>query len=78
MNPLLQDGIVTLVALGSGAVLLRRLVGFVKPDSTDSGCAHCAVPKQAAATACGARTGESTRDGSIVMPLRVMRKTGDQ
>ena len=37
---LLQDALVTLVALGAGVVLLRRVTGVGRPSSTP-GCANC-------------------------------------
>ena len=51
---LLQDAVVTLVAVGAVAMLFRRMAGAVKPSSTP-GCVNCPsaagachVPDQAA------------------------------
>ena len=35
-----QDGLATLIALGAGAILLRRFFGFAR-SSSESPCAHC-------------------------------------
>lgn len=63
----MQDGLVTLIALGAGAILLRRVLGFAKSTS-DSACAHCSsapVKPSAAAQGGGA--------GTTVFPLTLVR-----
>lgn len=63
----MQDGLVTLIALGAGAVLLRRVLGFAKSTS-DSACAHCSsAPVRPSAAAQG--DGPSTS----VFPLTLVR-----
>jgi hypothetical protein len=37
---LVQDAIATLIALGALAVLVRRIVGFIRPAAA-AGCASC-------------------------------------
>ncbi len=39
---LLQDAVVTAVAFAAAFVVLRRMIGFVRPKRRDQpGCAHC-------------------------------------
>ena len=38
---LLQDGAVTLFALGAAVMLVRRFVSFAKPGGGESACASC-------------------------------------
>ncbi len=38
---LLQDAIVTLVAVAAAVVLFRRLAGFARPADAAPGCASC-------------------------------------
>lgn len=66
----LQDAIVTLIALGAGAVLLRRVFGFAK-NSSEPGCAHCTAnpAKPAAGT-------NAPRSNTTVFPLTLVRADG--
>ena len=41
-----QDLVVTAVALGAGAIVLRKVTGFLRPKQNEPGCAHC--PSQTA------------------------------
>jgi hypothetical protein len=65
----LQDGLVTLIALGAGAILLRRVFGFAK-QSSEPGCAHCTAAPVKRSTAPG--TGSAT----TVFPLTLVRPDG--
>ena len=60
----LQDGIVTLVAVAAAAVILQRVLGFVRP-STARGCAKCP-------SAAGACATEAPRE-SVALPLHLYR-----
>ena len=63
----MQDGLATLIALGAGAILLRRVLGFAKSTS-ESPCAHCsASPAKSVAAAQG--NGSNT----TVFPLTLVR-----
>jgi hypothetical protein len=47
---LVQDGTVTLVAMVAAAVILRRVIGFVRPlDGRQSGCSSCASRRRTCA-----------------------------
>lgn len=39
--PLLQDALVTLVALVAAVVLFRRVAGFARPSDATPGCDNC-------------------------------------
>lgn len=41
MDLLFQDAVVTLAALGAVVILLRRVVGIVRPAKDEHGCAGC-------------------------------------
>jgi len=63
----MQDGLVTLIALGAGAILLRRVLGFAKSTS-DSACAHCSsAPVKPSTAAQGGGT------STTVFPLTLVR-----
>jgi hypothetical protein len=51
--PYLQDAIATAVALGAGWIVLRRVIGFVRPKRHEPACANCptaaATPRAAPA-----------------------------
>ena len=38
---LLQDAVVTAVALWAGVIVFRRVAGFVRPTGAKPGCASC-------------------------------------
>lgn len=38
---LLQDAVVTAVAIWAGWIVFRRVAGFVRPKSAAPGCANC-------------------------------------
>ena len=63
----MQDSLVTLIALGAGAILLRRVLGFAKSTS-DSACAHCS---SASVKPSAAAQGGGT--GTTVFPLTLVR-----
>lgn len=63
-----QDWLVTLVALGAGAVLVRRVLGFAKKDSGPS-CAHCS------ASPAKPPVSSQPGTGTVVMPLHVVRRS---
>ena len=44
MSDLIQQGIVSLAALSALAIIVRRVVRFVRPAATSSGCAGCSRP----------------------------------
>lgn len=64
----LQDLLVTLIALGAAAILLRRVLGFAK-QGQDAACSHCTSSPSQQAGRTG-RPGASTP----VMPLHLVRK----
>ncbi len=63
----MQDSLVTLIALGAAAILLRRVLGFAR-SSADSPCGHCtASPSKPAAPAHG------NSPTATVFPLTLVR-----
>jgi hypothetical protein len=54
MPILLQDVIVTLVALGAVGVLIRRLVDVARPKPSAPACGSCATSKTCAPAAASA------------------------
>lgn len=66
----MQDSLATLIALGAGAILLRRVFGFAK-SSSDSACAHCSVAPARPAAAAQGRGSNTT-----VFPLTLVRTPG--
>lgn len=66
--PPLQDCLVTLIALGAAAILLRRVLGFAK-QGQDAACSHCtSSPSQQA------RRPAQSGAPATVMPLHLVRK----
>ena len=65
----IQDGLATLIALGAGAILLRRVPGFAK-NASEPGCAHCTA--KPAKPAGGSAHGSNT----TVFPLTLVRPDG--
>ena len=65
----MQDGLATLIALGAGAILLRRVLGFAK-NSSEPGCSHCTA--NPAKPASGSAQGSNT----TVFPLTLVRPGG--
>ncbi len=66
----MQDGLVTLIALGAGAILLRRVLGFAR-SSGDSPCAHCSSsPSKPSVAAMGSSS------NTTVYPLTLVRPAG--
>lgn len=69
MSALLQDAVVTAVALGAASIILRRLVSFARPKAGESPCGSCGSGRSGCATA--------TRPASDpqVRPLVLHRRT---
>ncbi len=69
MPELVQDVIVTTVALGAISLIVRRMVGFVKPKAEgESPCGACGATS---AGSCATRT-EAPAPGTP-MPLHLVR-----
>lgn len=67
---LLQDGLVTAIALGAMAILFRRVVGFARPPAGASpACANC----PSAARACNTDTSPSAVPQAAEHPLVFVR-----
>jgi hypothetical protein len=64
MSWILQDAIVTSLALGAAAVLARRIVDVVRPSERQSPCASCGSCAPAA----------SERSTRAVVPLSALRR----
>ncbi len=70
---LLQDGVVTLVAMGAVAIVVRRAFGFFRTDRAPA-CANCPSAKQATRTA---RAAGTTETGSATThPATLYRRPG--
>jgi hypothetical protein len=50
MMAYLQDALVTAVALWAGAILFRRVAGFVRPTKAAPACANCPTAAKVPAT----------------------------
>lgn len=66
---LIQDASVTLVAVVAAAVILRRVMAFVYPSKSASGCSSCA----SASSSC-APGGQQAGAAVQAVPLRVRRR----
>ncbi len=66
--PSLQDCLVTLIALGAAAILLRRVLGFAK-QGQDAACSHCTSSRSQQA-----RHPAQSGAPATVMPLHLVRK----
>ncbi len=64
----MQDGLATLIALGAGAILLRRVLGFAR-SSSESPCAHCS----SSPTRKPAPGDQATGGKAPVFPLTLVR-----
>lgn len=72
MPELVQDAIVTAVALGAVSLIFRRVVGFMKPKAAgESPCGSCG---SSSAASCATRT--PTPAPGAPMPLRLVRPDG--
>ena len=67
LTPFVQDAIVTGIALLALLILVRRLVGIVRPSPSDASCGACASCPNPPVTASGAAT---------VVPLTSLRQKG--
>lgn len=47
MGELLQDGVVTLVAVAAAGLVLRRVFAFVRPSASAPACDRCASGRHA-------------------------------
>jgi hypothetical protein len=70
---LLQDGIVTLVAVGAGGVILRRVFGFMRP-ATKSACGSCAAGKSSCATDAATPTTTRAPGTPATHPMVLIRR----
>lgn len=70
MTPILQDSIVTLIALVAIALLLGRVFGFLKRDSSSTAsCSHCSsAPGRG--TPCAS---SPTRHNGDAVPMQLIR-----
>ena len=67
--PSVQDCLVTLIALGAAAILLRRVLGFAK-QGQDAACSHCTSSPSQQSRRGPAQSGAT----ATVMPLHLVRK----
>jgi hypothetical protein len=70
MPELLQDAIVTAVALGALAFLVRRVFGLVRAGRTEPRCASC----PSATNACAPRSARARSHEPVPVQLVVSRK----
>lgn len=67
----LQDAIVTAVAVGAGAVVARRVLGFVAvKDKPREGCDKCATATSSVATGSRGRTEPPSYPVTLIRPSR--------
>jgi len=66
----LQNAVVTLVALGAGGVVVRRVLGVGAPRSRPPGCAKCASGHDACGSTAPAATG-----GIVEHPVVLIRSS---
>lgn len=68
---LLQDAIVTVVAIGAGGLVARRLFGFVAvKDKPGAGCDKCASAPSPQATGTRGRGEPPTYPVTLIRPSR--------
>lgn len=72
---LLQDAVVTLVAMGAVAIVLRRAFGFFRTDRAPA-CANCPSSRQATRTACAA--GATPAGSATTHPAVLYRRPGSR
>jgi hypothetical protein len=57
-SALLQDGLVTIIALGALSLIVRRIVALGRPTPTRNGCGSCGSTRQCAPTGRGSAGAE--------------------
>lgn len=70
---ILQHAVVTLVALGASAALVRRVFGFAGPRAGRTGCAGC----PSAQGVCGATT-QATSAATVQHPAVLIRPSAHE
>ncbi|OFW07173.1 MAG: hypothetical protein A3H96_01870 [Acidobacteria bacterium RIFCSPLOWO2_02_FULL_67_36] len=67
---LVQNGTVTVIALAAAAMILWRVIAFLRPSRAHTGCSSCASRQGACAA-----TGQSSPAAGEPVPVQVLRRS---